>query len=47
MLLSAQYLQNAGFAFWDMGMPLDYKYTLGAHDLSLKEFVKLWRDATT
>jgi Leu/Phe-tRNA-protein transferase len=43
MILLAQYLQKNGFAFWDLGMPLDYKYTLGAHDIDIKEFASIFR----
>jgi Leu/Phe-tRNA-protein transferase len=43
MILTAQYLQQNDFAFWDLGMPLDYKYTLGAHDVDIKEFTALFR----
>jgi Leu/Phe-tRNA-protein transferase len=44
MILTAKYLQNNGFAFWDLGMPLDYKYTLGARDIGIKEFIRIFRD---
>jgi Leu/Phe-tRNA-protein transferase len=44
MILTARYLQNNGFAFWDLGMPLDYKYTLGARDIGIKEFIRIFRD---
>jgi len=43
MIKTALYLRDNGYDFWDLGMPLDYKYTLGARDLSLAEFVKLFR----
>jgi leucyl/phenylalanyl-tRNA--protein transferase len=43
MIMLAKYLQRNGFAFWDLGMSLDYKYTLGAHDIDLKEFVSIFR----
>jgi Leu/Phe-tRNA-protein transferase len=43
MLLTSKWLQNNGFAFWDLGMPLPYKYTLGARDLSFNEFISLFR----
>lgn len=43
MLLTAQYLKNNGFAFWDLGMPLEYKTFLGAKTINLKEFILLWR----
>jgi Leu/Phe-tRNA-protein transferase len=45
LVLTAQYLRDRGFAFFDLGMPLDYKYDLGAVDLSPEEFVKLFRQS--
>ncbi|GMO29119.1 MAG: hypothetical protein Ta2F_04530 [Termitinemataceae bacterium] len=45
MILTALYLKEHGFAFWDLGMPLDYKYSLGAHDIDTKEFIRIFRDA--
>jgi Leu/Phe-tRNA-protein transferase len=45
LVLTAQYLRDRGFAFFDLGMPLDYKYDLGAVDISPEEFVKLFREA--
>jgi Leu/Phe-tRNA-protein transferase len=43
MILAARFLRDAGFAFFDLGMPLDYKYDLGARDLSPRRFVELFR----
>lgn len=45
MLLSARYLKKSGYAFWDLGMPLDYKTKLGARNLPRKEFISLFRSA--
>jgi Leu/Phe-tRNA-protein transferase len=45
MLLTGRYLRDGGFAFWDLGMPLDYKTRLGAKDISPAEFVGLFRGA--
>jgi Leu/Phe-tRNA-protein transferase len=45
MLLTGRYLRDRGFAFWDLGMPLDYKDRLGAKNLSPEEFVELFRSA--
>lgn len=45
MILTARYLRENGFAFWDLGMPLEYKYTLGAHDINTQEFITLFRSA--
>jgi Leu/Phe-tRNA-protein transferase len=43
MILTARYLQKNGFLFWDLGMPLKYKYKLGAHDVGIKEFAAIFR----
>ena len=42
MILTAQYLEQNGFHFWDLGMPLDYKLTIGAREISRGEFIKLF-----
>jgi len=44
IVLTTQYLQENGFSFFDMGMPLDYKTDLGAVDITPEEFVKLFRE---
>lgn len=43
IILATRYLQEHGFSFFDLGMPLDYKNDLGALDISPKEFIKLFR----
>ena len=43
LILTTRYLQENGFAFFDLGMPLDYKNDLGALDISPEEFVRLFR----
>jgi Leu/Phe-tRNA-protein transferase len=43
IIKTTQYLQEHGFSFFDMGMPLDYKIDLGAVDISSDVFVKLFR----
>jgi len=43
IILTTRYLQENGFSFFDMGMPLDYKADLGAADISPEEFVRLFR----
>lgn len=45
LVLTGRYLAERGFAFWDLGMPLAYKYTIGAHDVDGAEFVRLFRAA--
>jgi len=45
MILMAQWLDKAGFDFLDFGMPLDYKTSLGAQDVSPRRFVELFRAA--
>jgi Leu/Phe-tRNA-protein transferase len=42
---AARYLEEHGFSFFDLGMPLEYKTSLGAQDLSPQEFVTLFRSA--
>ena len=46
MILMIQWLEKNGFDFFDFGMPLDYKTTLGAQDISPRRFVELFRAAT-
>jgi len=43
LILAARYLQEHGFSFFDLGMPLDYKSDLGAVDITPEEFVRLFR----
>lgn len=45
MILMARYLQEAGFAFLDLGMPLDYKDLLGARNIDPRSFVNHFRRA--
>jgi leucyl/phenylalanyl-tRNA--protein transferase len=45
MILTAEYLREHGFAFWDLGMPLPYKYTLGAADIGIERFTRIFRAA--
>jgi Leu/Phe-tRNA-protein transferase len=46
MILTGKWLEQHGFAFWDLGMSLPYKTELGATLLPANQFVPLWRDAT-
>jgi Leu/Phe-tRNA-protein transferase len=46
MILTARHLQQNGFGFWDLGMPLPYKYTLGAVDIDAQEWTKRFRAQT-
>jgi len=43
LILTTRYLREHGFAFFDLGMPLDYKTALGALDVTPREFVKCFR----
>jgi Leu/Phe-tRNA-protein transferase len=43
IILAARHLQEQGFSFFDLGMPLDYKNDMGAVDISAEEFVRLFR----
>jgi len=43
LILTARYLQEHGFSFFDLGMPMDYKTALGAEDISPREFIRLFR----
>jgi Leu/Phe-tRNA-protein transferase len=45
MILMIRALENAGFAFFDFGMPLNYKTDLGARDISPEDFVRFFRAA--
>ena len=42
---TARYLEASGVALWDLGMPLDYKASMGAHNVARGEFLSLFRDA--
>ena len=44
LILTTRYLQKNGFSFFDLGMPMDYKTGLGAEDISMHRFVKLFRN---
>ncbi|MDR0412099.1 MAG: GNAT family N-acetyltransferase [Treponema sp.] len=44
LILMAQFLKEQGFPFLDLGMPLPYKYTLGAEDITPQEFVRIFRE---
>ena len=43
LIHATKYLNENGFSFFDLGMPLDYKTDLGAVEISPEEFIKLWR----
>lgn len=43
MILTAQYLEKTGYAFWDLGMPLWYKKSFGAKEINLECFINIWR----
>ncbi|GHV06477.1 hypothetical protein FACS189485_15080 [Spirochaetia bacterium] len=41
LILTGRYLRDAGFAFWDLGMPLEYKTRLGARGVERGKFLEL------
>jgi Leu/Phe-tRNA-protein transferase len=43
MILMAKYLESCGSPFLDLGMPLPYKYDLGAEDIVPQRFVEIFR----
>ncbi|MDR3148145.1 MAG: GNAT family N-acetyltransferase [Treponema sp.] len=45
MILTGRLLRDRGFAFWDLGMLLPYKESLGARALSRREFLERFRKA--
>jgi Leu/Phe-tRNA-protein transferase len=45
MILTAHYLRDNNFAFWDLGMPLQYKLDLGATLVDTESFLKIFREA--
>jgi Leu/Phe-tRNA-protein transferase len=47
MILTAQYLEENGYAFWDLGMPINYKKTFGAKVIKLADFIFIWRKYST
>lgn len=44
MVLMTQYLRDHGFSLLDLGMPLDYKYDLGAKNIDPWEFIERFRE---
>lgn len=47
LVLTGRWLRDAGYAFWDLGMPMEYKARLGARDLETGEFIERFRAART
>jgi hypothetical protein len=45
LVLTGRYLRDGGYAFWDLGMPMDYKDRLGAVNVDPRRFVALYRGA--
>ena len=47
LVLLAQYLEENGFAFWNLGQPyMSYKFALGAKVYERSEFLTRWFEAT-
>ena len=46
MILTASYLRDNAFSFWDLGMPIPYKNKLGAKDIDFKCFIDKFRKAS-
>jgi Leu/Phe-tRNA-protein transferase len=44
LILMTEYLRDAGFAFLDLGMPMEYKDKLGARNVDPRHFVDLFRN---
>jgi len=45
IILMAQWMEKSGFDFLDLGMPMDYKSSLGAQNIEPQHFVELFRKA--
>ncbi|MDR1636964.1 MAG: GNAT family N-acetyltransferase [Treponema sp.] len=45
LALTGRWLRDAGFAFWDLGMDIPYKRSLGARILGRGKFLELFRSA--
>jgi Leu/Phe-tRNA-protein transferase len=45
LALTGRYLRDAGFALWDLGMPMPYKERLGAQIVDRPGFLELFRQA--
>jgi Leu/Phe-tRNA-protein transferase len=45
LILLARYLAGVGYSFLDLGMPLEYKDSLGARNIGPRRFVELFRAA--
>lgn len=47
LVLLAKYLEEKGFAFWNLGQPfMAYKFALGARVYERKEFLERWSSQT-
>ena len=45
LILTSQYLEQNGYAFWDLGMPLKYKNLIGGKEIHRQRFIELFRSA--
>jgi len=45
LILTTRYLQEHGFSFFDLGMPMDYKTEMGAEDIHMRQFIQMFRNS--
>jgi len=45
LILTGRALRGAGYAFWDLGMPMQYKERLGARSVDRGKFISRFRSA--
>jgi len=46
LILTTRYLQEHGFSFFDLGMPMDYKTEMGAEDIHMRQFIQMFRNSS-
>lgn len=47
LAMTGNYLRERGFRLWDLGMPMDYKTSLGAENLERSQFLRVFRAAAS